>query len=172
VNEQAKQLGPVVQSKHPYSHQYQLAGGSPQRMAAVGILVVEDDQAIREVTTECLREEGYTVYEAPDGKPALERLRTHPEGLVVLLDLWMPGMDGYAVLQAVAAESPLATRHTYILFSANAQTLPLKVVDMLRRLNVTLLPKPVDLEELLAAVQQAANRLPGPASANPLMDTE
>jgi two-component system response regulator FlrC len=128
-------------------------------MAAVGILVVEDDQEIREVTVEFLQDAGYTVYEAPDGKPALERLRTHPEGLVVLLDLWMPGMDGYAVLQAVAAESPLATRHTYILFSATAQTLPLKVVDLLRQLNVALLPKPFDLEELLAAVQKAASVL-------------
>lgn len=128
-------------------------------MAPIGILVVEDDQDIREVTAGYLREEGYTVYEAPDGKPALARLRTHPEGLVVLLDLWMPGMDGYAVLQAVAEESPLATRHAYILFSANAQTFPLKVAVMLKQLNAAILSKPFDLEQLLAAVQKAASTL-------------
>lgn len=128
-------------------------------MAAVGVLVVEDDQEIREMTAGYLRDEGYTVYEAPDGKPALERLRTHPEGLVVLLDLMMPGMDGYAVLQAVAHESPLATRHAYILFTATAKTLPLKVVVMLKQLNVALVSKPFDLEQLLTAVQKAASTL-------------
>lgn len=122
----------------------------------VGILVVEDDQATREEVVEFLQDAGYTVYEAPDGLPALERLRTHPEGLVVLLDLMMPGMDGYAVLQAVAHESPLATRHAYILFSAIGRTLPLKVVDLLKQLNMPSLPKPFDLDELLAAVEKAA----------------
>lgn len=128
-------------------------------MIAVGILVVEDDQEIREMMVDYLREAGYTVYEAPDGKPALERLRTHPEGLVVLLDLMMPGMDGYAVLQAVAAELPLATRHAYVLVSATGRTLPLKVAAILKQLNVASVPKPFDLDELLSAVQKAASTL-------------
>lgn len=125
-------------------------------MAAAGVLVVEDDQPTREVLVEYLQDAGYTVYEAPDGLPALERLRTHPEGLVVLLDLMMPGMDGYAVLQVVAHESPLATRHAYILLSAIGRTLPLKVVDILKQLNVPSIPKPFDLDELLGAIQKAA----------------
>jgi two-component system response regulator FlrC len=124
-----------------------------------GVLVVEDDQSTREVIVECLQDAGYTVYEAPDGAPALERLRTHPEGLVVLLDLWMPGIDGYQVLQAVAAESPLATKHMYILLSAIGRTLPLHVVDLLKQLNVSSMSKPFDIDELLAAVEQAASTL-------------
>jgi len=128
-------------------------------MAATGVLVGEDDQDIRALIVEYLQSAGYTVYEAPDGKPALERLRTHPKGLVVLLDLMMPGIDGYAVLQAVAHEPSLATKHAYILVSATSKTLPLKIAAILKQLHVTSVPKPFDLDELLAAVQKAASIL-------------
>ena len=127
-------------------------------MAPPGTLLVEDDD-LRAVTAEFLRDMDSTVYEAPDGKPALERLRTHPEGLVVLLDLMMPEMDGYAVLEAVAAESPLATRRAYILVSATSRIFPLTLAATLKQLNVTSVPKPFDLDELLAAVQKAASTL-------------
>ena len=49
------------------------------------VLVVDDDDFIREALRELLSEEGYTVYEAPDGKAALQRLGDHPTGMVVLL---------------------------------------------------------------------------------------
>lgn len=133
--------------------------GLASRMAPTEVLVIDDDEAIREIIVDCLHDAGYTVYEAPDGQPALERLRTHPAGLVVLLDLWMPGMDGYALLQVVAEEALLTTRHTFILCSAVSKTLPLKVVALLKQLNATSLPKPFDLDELLATVRQAASKL-------------
>lgn len=129
-------------------------------MSAVEILVVEDDDSTREVLVDLLTEAGYTVYEAPDGKPALERLRAHPEGLVVLLDWMMPGIDGLAVLQAVAVESPLAKRHSYILMSATGRWLPLELMQLLKQLNIATVSKPFDLDELLAAIEKAASRLP------------
>jgi two-component system response regulator FlrC len=132
-------------------------------MAAADILIVEDDEMTREVLAEFLESEGYSVYQAPDGRPALERMRTHPVGLVVLLDLMMPGMDGYAVLQAVAAESSKAPKHAYILMSATGRFLPTKVIPLLKQLNVSSLSKPFDLDELLAAVQKAASRLQKPS---------
>jgi two-component system response regulator FlrC len=128
-------------------------------MAATGVLVVDDDQDLRDIVVDLLRETGYTVYAASDGKPALERLRAHPEGLVVLLDLMMPGMDGYTLLQTLAAEAPLAKRHAYILFSASRRTLPSRVAEALKHLQVTTLLKPFDLDALLAAVQTAARAL-------------
>lgn len=88
------------------------------------ILIVDDDEPTREVLVDLLPAAGYRVYEAPDGKSALERLRTHREGLVVLLDVLMPGMDGFAVLQAIATEACLATRHAYLLVSVEARWLP------------------------------------------------
>lgn len=129
-------------------------------MSAPGVLIVEDDEAIRALLAGLLQEEGYTVYTAPDGQPALERLRAHPGSLVVLLDLMMPGMDGSALLQAIAAEAPLATQHAYILMSATVKTLPLKVVQLLKHLNATSIAKPFDIDEVLAAVQRAASQLP------------
>jgi CheY-like chemotaxis protein len=78
---------------------------------------------------------------------------------VVLLDLMMPGMDGYAVLETVAAEAPLARRHVYMLFSASRKTLPLRVAEVLKPLTVTTLFKPFDLDAVLAAVQKAASTL-------------
>ena len=132
-------------------------------MATAGVLIVEDDEELREIVAECLRDAGYRVYQAPDGQPALERLRSHPGGLVVLLDLMMPGMDGYAVLEALAAHAPRAKRHAYILFSASRKTLPSRMAEALKQLNASSLPKPFDLDEMLAVVQTAATRLREPS---------
>ena len=76
-------------------------------MGAIGVFVVEDDEATRETLAEVFTEAGYEVFTAPNGQVALERLRSHPTGIVVLLDLMMPVMDGYALLQVVATESSL-----------------------------------------------------------------
>jgi CheY-like chemotaxis protein len=103
---------------------------------------------------------GYTVFVAPDGKPALERMRTHPAGLVVLLDLMMPGMDGCAVLQALAADVPLAAKHACLLMTAAKETLPGRVRQLLQQLQVPVVAKPFDLDRLLQAVEQAAAKLP------------
>lgn len=129
-------------------------------MGATSVLVVEDDNDTREALVDLLKDEGYQVYEAPNGKPALEQLRVHPVGMVVLLDLMMPGMDGQAVLKAVAAEAPLAKRHTFILMTARGRTLPLPVLELLRQLNVTLVTKPFDIFDLLRMVATAASKLP------------
>lgn len=123
------------------------------------ILIVDDDDALREILNEHFQEAGYTVFVAPDGQPALERMRTHPEGLVVLLDLMMSGIDGYAVLQALAAAAPLAARHVYLPMTAADKTLPEYVRQLLQQLQVPVLAKPFDLDNLAHAVAQAAAKL-------------
>lgn len=60
------------------------------------ILIVDDDSDVRAALSELLEAEGFSVEGAPDGREALVRLRTakvHPA--VILLDLMMPGMDGW-----------------------------------------------------------------------------
>src|SRR5262249_24072603 len=128
--------------------------------ARQSILIVEDNDELRELLDEYFHEVGYSVFVAPDGKPALERMRTHPAGLVVLLDLMMPGMDGYAVLQVVAADAPLAARHVCLLMTAAGKTLPDKVRQLIKRLQVRVITKPFDLDELTQAIEQAAAKLP------------
>jgi two-component system, NtrC family, response regulator HydG len=126
------------------------------------VLVVDDEPDIRWALRYVLEGAGYTVYEAPDGKPAFEQLITHPRGMVVLLDWNMPGMDGLALLQAVAADLPIATRNAYILLSAYAdarRTLPLALAQVLTQVDAQVLGKPFDVDDLLAAVERATARL-------------
>jgi two-component system response regulator FlrC len=130
------------------------------------VLIVEDESDTRAAIRLVLEDAGYEVFEAPDGRPALARLRTHPRGLVVLLDKNMPGMDGLAVLEVIAADPALAERHPLILkvlVSAYVQaTLPLRLAELLTALSVDKLDKPFGIDELLAAVARAAQRCSRP----------
>jgi CheY-like chemotaxis protein len=123
------------------------------------VLIVDDDDGIRQVLRLILEDEGYAVYEAPDGKPALERLRNHPEGIVVLLDLNMPGVDGFDVMRSVSLHTPLTTRHAYIVMTAGGRTIPLAFAQHLVRLSIPVLTKPLELDQLLEEVARAAKRL-------------
>lgn len=73
------------------------------------VLVVDDDEDIREVLEALIERWGYEVATAGTGKQALEVLRTRDElpGLV-LLDLTMPDMNGWAVRDAMLADARLA----------------------------------------------------------------
>ena len=65
-------------------------------MGSEAILIVDDDNDVRSALAELLEEEGFAVEGAPNGRAALARLRdgaAHPA--VILLDLMMPGMDGW-----------------------------------------------------------------------------
>ncbi len=58
------------------------------------VLVIDDERDIRQVLVYVLEDEGYQVDEAPDGEAALELIeRQHPD--VIILDMKMPGMDGW-----------------------------------------------------------------------------
>jgi archaeal flagellar protein FlaH len=66
------------------------------------VLVVDDEWDIRELLVDTLLDAGLEVIEAADGEAALERVaQSHPD--VVLLDVWMPGMDGLEVLEKLRA---------------------------------------------------------------------
>lgn len=63
------------------------------------ILIVEDEKILRDAYATILTQEGFTVWTAPDGSAALEQLALHRPNLI-LLDLLMPVMDGFAFLEA------------------------------------------------------------------------
>ena len=73
------------------------------------ILVVDDDQGNRDLLTRRLIREGFTVHTAPDGQAALETLGRHssPPIDLVLLDVMMPGIDGYEVLRRLKGDATL-----------------------------------------------------------------
>jgi len=108
---------------------------------AVHILVVDDDDAIRETVRFALEDAGYLVSEAKRAwRPCV--CCFHKDRMVVLLDLMMPGLDGAGVLGAVAGDHQLATRHSYILLTANTRTLTLAFANLLSNLQVPTLRKP------------------------------
>ena len=72
------------------------------------VLVVDDDPAARELLTRFLEREGFAVRTAPDGRTGLEMARSlRPRA--ILLDVLLPGLDGWSVLSALKADPNLAS---------------------------------------------------------------
>jgi two-component system, chemotaxis family, chemotaxis protein CheY len=69
------------------------------------VLVVDDDDSIRDFVVLALAEEGYEVLTAPDGRVALDTAAARPPALI-LLDMRMPVMDGWAFASAYRALPP------------------------------------------------------------------
>ncbi len=67
------------------------------------ILVVEDDNFLREMVCRKLKKEGYEVVSTMDGEEGIEKIKEEKPDLV-LLDLILPGINGYKVLEEVKAE--------------------------------------------------------------------
>lgn len=80
--------------------------GEPKADRPGRILVVDDDALNRDVLAQRLTRQGHLVSSAVDGVAALEKLRQQPFDLV-LLDVMMPGLDGYGTLAAVKADEHL-----------------------------------------------------------------
>jgi DNA-binding response OmpR family regulator len=78
-------------------------GESSERVTAT-ILLAEDDASLRALYAGCLRRDGHVVVEAADGGEALSLVRSHaPE--ILLLDIWMPVLNGLEVLEHLARSS-------------------------------------------------------------------
>lgn len=110
------------------------------------ILVVDDDAALRNTLIEALEGEGYRTTSASNGLEALERLRgekTPPA--VILLDMMMPVMDGWAFRDEQQRDPQLA-EIPVVVFSAQGN-----VKEMASEVSASAyLKKPVTLKELLA----------------------
>jgi CheY-like chemotaxis protein len=86
--------------------------GRPQKSAPT-VLLVDDERAIRTICRVNLEGEGLKVREAADGAEALERLREQQPS-IVLLDVMMPGIDGWSVAKQLAGDP--ATRDIPVVF--------------------------------------------------------
>lgn len=113
------------------------------------VLIVDDDPDIRDAVGECLRYEGYGVHSAVDGRDALERLEFGLRPDVILLDLMMPILNGFDVLQALQAR-PDWKKIPVVVVSANRGY---EAEDLTGA--VSILRKPVNVERLIRAVEQA-----------------
>lgn len=124
----------------------------------VAVLVVEDDDGTREVLRRLMEGEGYRVLQAGDGQAGLEVLCASREPLVVLVDWWMPRMDGLQMLEALARLAH-GRRHRYVLISATYDPHEVARRGLPELLGVTLLRKPFDIEDVLAEVARQAARV-------------
>jgi CheY-like chemotaxis protein len=125
------------------------------------VLVIDNDDGIRQSARFILEDAGYEIEEAPDGMEGLTLLRTFEEARVVLLDVAMPHLNGVQVLRLMNDDERLA-RHSFVVWSASRGSVP---ADLLAAHNVPFISKPFDIDELIAVVEQAAARLDGGSSA-------
>jgi response regulator RpfG family c-di-GMP phosphodiesterase len=116
------------------------------------VLVVDDDDAVRQAIAHLLREEGYQCAQAPGAEPALDVLRANDFPLVIS-DMRMPGHDGMWLLERVREEHPDTS---VIMLTAFGDTEA--AVDCLKKGAVDYLLKPPRVTNLVRAVERALSR--------------
>jgi two-component system copper resistance phosphate regulon response regulator CusR len=113
------------------------------------VLVVDDDPINRKLLARSIVRDGHAVIAAEDGRQALDRVRDETPD-VVLLDILMPGMDGFAVLKQIKADSALRDIPVIMIsaledFESVIRCIELGADDYL--------PKPFAFDELLARIR-------------------
>jgi CheY-like chemotaxis protein len=121
-----------------------------KEMNSKTVLIVEDDEGIRETLSEILMEQGFEVEVASNGKEALDLLTSSQNTPgVILLDIMMPIMDGYQFRELQLGYSRLANVPT-VAISADGH-----LNEKSKKLGVAhYLKKPIDLEKLLDLVNK------------------
>lgn len=118
-------------------------------MTTKNILVVDDEAGIRELLSEILFDEGYGVHLAENAAQARQLLvQQHPD--IVLLDIWMPDMDGLTLLKEWVAQGQLTMPVIMMSGHGTIET----ALEAIRVGAVDFLEKPIALKKLLATVAQ------------------
>ena len=121
---------------------------------AISVLIVEDDHNIAELLQMYLEKEGYSVTVAGDGGQGLAKFRSIQPDLV-LLDVMMPVMDGWAVCKSIRAESQTPV----IMLTAKGETDD--KVSGLKSGADDYITKPFEMKEVLARIEAVLRRSTG-----------
>jgi CheY-like chemotaxis protein len=114
------------------------------------VLVVDDDDGIREALCDALESEGYYVRAAANGREALAQLLANPRVSVIVLDLMMPTMDGWT-FRAEQKRFPDLAAIPVVVVTAGS---PLRDDGACVDDAASMLRKPINLPELLSSVQK------------------
>jgi len=117
------------------------------------ILVVEDDEDAREAMVALLQMKGYRVVPAGNGREALDYLDRAPAPDLIILDLWMPVMDGWE-FRSEQTRNPRLAHIPVIVVTALADRADVDANEVII--------KPVDVDRLLTTVDQYCRREPTP----------
>jgi CheY-like chemotaxis protein len=116
----------------------------------VTVLIVDDDQAILDGLGELLENEGYRVATATDGRDALQQLRSGLRPCVILLDLMMPGMDGWDFRHEQMKDDDLRDIPVVVITAAGFSEASVKAQFG----DIEFVPKPPTGQALLDAVRR------------------
>ena len=117
------------------------------------VLVLEDESSIRSFIVINLRRAGYDVIEAESGEEALERLKEHPDTKVALLDIMLPGIDGFEVCRRIRATG---SKMGIIMLTAKSQEID-KVTGLMTGAD-DYVTKPFGMMELVSRIKAVLRR--------------
>jgi CheY-like chemotaxis protein len=113
------------------------------------VLVVEDDEDARDALVALLQMKGYRAVPACNGKEALDYLKKAPVPDLIILDLWMPVMDGWQ-FRSEQVKDPRLAKVPVIVVTALSDRTDIDANEIII--------KPVDVDRLLAKVSQYCGR--------------
>ncbi|HEW92569.1 MAG TPA: response regulator [Thermotogaceae bacterium] len=120
------------------------------KILAKKILVVDDSEVLRRITTFNLKKAGYEVDEAVDGIDALEKLKGFKADLI-LLDIMMPRMDGFTFLKNIKSDNEFSDIPVIVLTAKGGENDELKA----KRLGaIKVITKPFSPKQLIDFVKQ------------------
>lgn len=116
------------------------------------VLIADDDESIRKLVAKVLSRVGYETTQAADGQEAIEWLAREQFDAVVL-DIMMPRLDGFGVINRLISEASLMVRKTVVVTAFSKAATSKRLADV-----CLVISKPFEVEELLTAVKECVDR--------------
>ena len=116
------------------------------------VLIAEDEAMLRVIAVEMLEDAGFTVFQAGDGEEALAALKANPGIEILVSDIKMPRMDGYALVQEGLKFKP---ELKVLLMTGYAQDPP---PELLKVRDIQTLHKPFNLDRLSELVREMLSK--------------
>lgn len=121
--------------------------------SSASVLVVDDDQALRGFFTTLLKKKGFSVDVASDGRVAYDQLHRHNYS-VILLDLMLPNVNGFELLDRLQRDSPALLDRVIIMTGASQRAI--ENLDTSRVFG--LVRKPFDIDQIVNSTVDCAQR--------------